>query len=82
MDPSYISPGIDGQQGHLNFNVLAVRISGRGEGVKVNPNFVRIVMHIEIYGRSLIYICIHLLDPHWIMPRQSVISTQQHKLSH
>ena len=51
--PSYIPPSIDGQQGHLNFNVLAVRISGRGEGVRVNPNIVRIVMHIEIYGRSL-----------------------------
>ena len=38
---------------HLNFNVLAVRIQGRGEGVRVNPNIVRIVMHIGIYGRSL-----------------------------
>ena len=25
---------------------------------------------------------IHLLNPHWTMPRQAVISTQQHKLSH
>ena len=34
-------------------------------------------------GKQLVYcICIDLLDPHWTMPRQSVISTQQHKLSH
>ena len=34
-------------------------------------------------GNQLVYyICIHLLNPHWNMPRQSVISTQQHKLSH
>ena len=26
---------------------------GEGEGVRVNPNIVRIVMHIGIYGRSL-----------------------------
>ena len=26
---------------------------GEGEGVRINPNIVRIVMHIEIYGRSL-----------------------------
>ena len=26
---------------------------GRGRGSRVNPNIVRIVMHIEIYGRSL-----------------------------
>ena len=26
---------------------------GLGEGVRVNPNIVRIVMHIGIYGRSL-----------------------------
>ena len=33
--------------------------------------------------RALVYhICIHLLNPHWTMPRQAVISTQQHKLSH
>ena len=32
-------------------------------------------------GNQLLYhICIHLLNPHWNMPRQSVISTQQHKL--
>ena len=34
-------------------------------------------------GNQLVYhICIHLLNPHWNMPRQAVISTQQHKLSH
>ena len=26
---------------------------GEGEGFRINPNIVRIVMHIEIYGRSL-----------------------------
>ena len=34
-------------------------------------------------GNQLVYhMCIHLLNPHWTMPRQAVISTQQHKLSH
>ena len=34
-------------------------------------------------GNQLVYhICIHLLNTHWTMPRQAVISTQQHKLSH
>ena len=34
-------------------------------------------------GNQLVYrICIHLLNPHWTTPRQAVISTQQHKLSH
>ena len=34
-------------------------------------------------GNQLVYhICIHLLNPHWTMPRQAVISRQQHKLSH
>ena len=34
-------------------------------------------------GNQLVYhICIHLLNPHLTMPRQAVISTQQHKLSH
>ena len=34
-------------------------------------------------GNQLVYhICIHLLNPHWTMPRQAVISTQRHKLSH
>ena len=34
-------------------------------------------------GNQLVYhICIHLLNPHWTMPRQAVISTQQHKLSY
>ena len=34
-------------------------------------------------GNQLVYhICIHLSNPHWHMPRQAVISTQQHKLSH
>ena len=33
-------------------------------------------------GNQLVYhICIHLLNPHWPMPRQAVISTQ-HKLSY
>ena len=44
---------------------------GRTEGPRAKP------------GNQLVYyICIHLLDPHWNMPRQAVISTQQHKLSH
>ena len=43
----------------------------RREGTRAKP------------GNQVVYcICIHLLDPHWNMPRQSVISTQQHKLSH
>ena len=34
-------------------------------------------------GTQLVYhICIHLLNQHWTMPRQAVIFTQQHKLSH
>ena len=34
-------------------------------------------------GNWLVYhICIHLINPHWTMPRHAVISTQQHKLSH
>ena len=34
-------------------------------------------------GNQLVYhICIQLLNPHWPMPRQAVISTQQHKLAH
>ena len=36
----------------------------------------------KLGNQVVYYICIHLLDPHWTMPRQSVISTQQHKLSH
>ena len=28
-------------------------LCGLGEGVRVNPNIVRIAMHIDIYGRSL-----------------------------
>ena len=44
---------------------------GRREGTRAKP------------GNQLVYyICIHLLDPHWTMPRQAEISTQQHKLSH
>ena len=44
---------------------------GRGMGTRAKP------------GNQLVYhICIHLLNPHWPMPRQAVISTQQHKLSH
>ena len=33
-------------------------------------------------AKLVYYMCINLLDPHWTMPRQAVISTQQHKLSH
>ena len=44
---------------------------GRRKGTRAKP------------GNQLVYyICIHLLDPHWTMPRQAVMSTQQHKLSH
>ena len=44
---------------------------GRRMGTRVKP------------GNQLVYhICIRLLNPHWPMPRQAVISTQQHKLSH
>ena len=32
--------------------------------------------------KKVYHICIHLLNPHWTMPQQAVISTQQHKLSH
>ena len=43
----------------------------RREGTRAKP------------GNQLVYcICIHLLDPRWNMPRQAVISTQQHKLFH
>ena len=49
----WIHPTFPPPKDHLNFNVLDVRIWGRGEGVRVNPNIVRIVMHIGIYGRSL-----------------------------
>ena len=47
------------------------RREGRRMGTQAKP------------GNQLVYhICIHLLNPHWTMPRQAVISTQQHKLSH
>ena len=47
------------------------RREGRRMGTRAKP------------GNQLVYhICIHLLNPHWPMPRQAVISTQQHKLSH
>ena len=37
---------------------------GRREGTRTKP------------GNQLVYyICIHLLDPHWTMPRQAVICT-------
>ena len=37
---------------------------GRGEGTRTKT------------GNQLVYyICIHLLDPHWTMPRQAVICT-------
>ena len=52
----------------------------RGKGVRREggrePERSRVTMQL-VY-----YICIHLLDPHWTMPRQAVISTQQHKQSH
>ena len=42
---------------------------GRREGTRAKP------------GNQLVYyICIHLF--YWIMPRQALISTQKHKLSH
>ena len=44
---------------------------GRREGTRAKPG-----------NQIVYYICIHLLDPHWTMPRQAVISTQQHKLLH
>ena len=47
------------------------RREGRRMGTRAKP------------GNQLVYhICIHLLNPHWTMPLQAVISTQQHKLSH
>ena len=47
------------------------RREGRRMGTRAKP------------GNQLIYpIFIHLLNPLWTMPRQAVISTQQHKLSH
>ena len=46
---------------------------GRRMGTRAKPgNLLLVVYHI----------CIHLLNPHWTMPRQAVISTQQHKLAH
>ena len=33
-------------------------------------------------SRVTSYSISYLLNPHWTMPRQAVISTQQHKLSH
>ena len=48
---------------------------GRREG-GWEPGRSRVTMQL-VY-----HICIHLLNPHWPMPRQAVISTQQHKLSH
>ena len=43
---------------------------GRRKGTRAKP------------GDQLVnYMGVHLLDPHWNMPRQSVISTQHHKLS-
>ena len=44
---------------------------GRREGTRAKPD-----------NQLVYYICIHLLDPHRTMPRQAVISKQQHKLSH
>ena len=54
------------------------RREGRMEGGKEDGN------PSEAGYNQLVYhnICIHLLNPHWTMPRQAVISTQQHKLSH
>ena len=58
----YISPSIDGQQleqGHDSHELSRANQCfgcsnlGEGEGVRVNPNIVRIVMHIGIYGQSL-----------------------------
>ena len=44
---------------------------GRKKGTRAKP------------GNQLVhYISIHLLDPHWTMPRQAVFYTQQHKPSH
>jgi hypothetical protein len=42
-------------------DVATVRIRGR-EGVRVNPNIVRMVMHIDIFGWSLH--SIHILVLH------------------
>ena len=60
MDPSYISPSIDGQQleqaripHELSRANQCFGSSDLGEGVRVNANIVRMVMHIGIYGRSL-----------------------------
>ena len=44
---------------------------GRRMGTRAKPG-----------NQPVYHICIHLLNPHWPMPRQAVISTQQHKLSH
>ena len=44
---------------------------GRRMGTRAKPG-----------NQRVYHICIHLLNPHWTMPRQAVISTQQHKLSH
>ena len=56
---------------------------GRREGEREGGKEVRRMGTRAKPGNQLVYhICIHLLNPHWTMPRQAVISTQQHKLSH
>ena len=45
---------------------------GRRMGTRAKPGNQLVLYHI----------CINLLNPHWTMPRQAVISTQQHKLYH
>ena len=56
MDPSYISP----QRRWATGKSFDCSDFGEGEGVRVNPNIVRIVMHIEIYGRSLTSSGVHV----------------------
>ena len=49
MDPSYICPRT------ILISMFSLYGFRGGEGVRVNPNIVKIVMHIGIYGRSLAY---------------------------
>ena len=62
---------MEGEEGRREGERGGGRREGRRMGTRAKP------------GNQLIYpICIHLLNPLWTMPRQAVISTQQHKLCH
>ena len=63
--------GMGAEGGRVGGTERGKKKEGRRMGTRAKP------------GNQLVYhICIHLLNPQWTMPRQAVISTQQHKLSH